>query len=245
MMSGWDEVLSNISAVLNNLNEKGCTDPFFRGHSESHWKLSPGMTRWNMESDDENRLYYGFVSLGGYLLQDNATTWDTLFMMQHHGLPTRLLDWSGNFAVALYFALKGCASEGAVWVLDPYDLNQRTIKVEEVAYLSNDFSDDYLNYFIEQRSKSFGRFPASVVAIGGSSYAARMRSQRGVFTLHNEIQQPLEDIFPEVVHKIVIPEDAIEGAKQFLRLAGVNEYTLFPDLDGLSRYLIDTEFGDA
>lgn len=63
-----------------------------------------------------------------------------------------------------------------------------------------------------------------------------MRAQGGVFTFHKDISKPLEEIY-ENAKRIDIPAEVIPSAKEFLRVNGVNEYRLFPDLDGLARML--------
>ena len=237
-MTAWQKVQRRIE---NALNEFGSPDPFFRGQANSHWGLMPSLARLKHSYDIENRLYYQFISLGGHLIPTGSTTWDVLFLMQHHGLPTRLLDWTENFAVALYFAIKGAKQESALWILDPYKLNRQSLERDVVIYLETSFPEGYERYFIQERNDVFGKFPAQVAAVVGSHRSIRMRSQRGVFTLHRELAQPLEDLYPQCTKKILIPRDATSDAMGFLRLAGVNEATLFPDLDGLARYLRETE----
>ena len=240
-MSTWKRLLNKVQREVDRLAAKDSSDPFFRGQPDSKWKLNPGAARRSINDEAENRLYYGFTSLGSHLFQPNVSTWDVLFLMQHYGIPTRLLDWTENFAVALYFALKGCKSEGAVWMLDPYGLNLESVNEQSIPYPNSDYPVGYHGYFIDERNPSFGKFPAAVMAIGGTSSDTRMRSQRGVFTLHRELRKPLEELYPNAVTKIVIPKSVIPEAKQFLKLSGINEYSLFPDLDGLARYLVDVE----
>lgn len=241
-MNAWDRLVRKIQTAQDELNVR---DPFFRGHGQSQWTLDCGAARRKkFNADVENRFYYNFRSLGGHLLEPHFSGWDVLLAMQHHGLPTRLLDWTENFGVALYFALEESQSRPAVWLLDPYALNKETFGTESVEYLNATFEDGYEAYFIEERSRHFGRFPADVLAIASERSVARMRSQRGVFTLHRSLQQSLEAQFPQHVRKFEIPKAAISGARSFLRMAGINRYALFPDLDGLCRQLCRDELSD-
>jgi hypothetical protein len=236
-MSSWTETYENVIAAASNLSAGEMRDVFFRGQADSTWTLRPELARMKRHEFLENRLYYQFIALGAHLIPATASSWDHLFIMRHHRIPTRLLDWTESFAAALYFALVEPADEAAIWVLDPYKLNELTTERKNLLHLEAAYPDAYTKFFTDSRTTEFGRFPWDVVAVAGSSTSERMRSQRGMFTLHKELEAPLEQLFPAAVQKIEIPSAEYEDARRFVQLAGVNEYALFPDLDGLGRYL--------
>lgn len=99
---------------------------FFRGVSRSTHDLNPSLLREPHPSDNEelalleNNLWVEFrlrsKPLLGYQVRD---AWEAMFIMQQHGLPTRLLDWSRSLAAAAYFAARDLDvdDDGAVWVM--------------------------------------------------------------------------------------------------------------------------------
>jgi len=248
-MKEWNSFLAEVQTHIENLKSSGCDMPFFRGHSQKSWKLLPGLGRQKPEDykkqNIESILYYDFISLGGSLLGKNADSWDILFAMQHHGLPTRLLDWSTTFSAALYFALKpylsrrslpsadlsSCAA--CVWILDPFELNRKAISGPAVLNPYTDLDGTYQENFIEG-SKKFG---AKVLAINPPQHSPRQSAQRSVFTLHSEIFQPLEELDCSSLRRFDLPAESLQDGLSFLSLAGINEFSIFPDLDGLSRHL--------
>jgi hypothetical protein len=230
-MDAWLEHYRNISITIDSATSDIL---FFRGHSDASWELLPTLARTNAvePSVTERIVYFDFQTRAGSLLSIENSSWATVFSMQHHGLPTRLLDWTENFATALYFALKGASGDCCVWMLDPFALNAAALK-EQVLLRPEDLGGTYDDYFISGNKK----LEAKAVAISPLRHHTRIFHQRAGFTIHDELNAPLEKIYPEVLTKIVIPENAQNGARQFLKLVGISEFTLFPDLDGLAREL--------
>lgn len=237
-MDPWQGVLTRAWGLATM---PGAGTRLFRGHSDPDWKLLPSMARpaWRSSKDQEDTEYngyFGFVTAGASLLPVGADAWTVAFAMQHHGLPTRLLDWTHNFAVALYFALRSAEGDTAIWVLDPYELNQRSIGKDLLLHPTQ-LSADYRQYFIDRTAPPDG----NVVAIVPLRHHPRVISQQSAFTLHANLTAPLDELHPNCVTKIVIPHAARRDAETFLHLAGVTEFTLFPDLDALAR-LMKTKF---
>ena len=249
LMSDWSVFLAEVETHLRALAETGCDMPFFRGHSDNKWRLLCGLGRQTpvefKKQNIESILYYDFMSLGGPVLGRKTDSWDVLFAMQHHGLPTRLLDWTTTFAAALYFAIRpylflrnfreatSLPTKPCIWVLDPFELNRLTQRDPAIANPYTDFDGTYHETFIEQ-SKGLG---ADIVAINPTQLTYRQAAQRSAFTLHANLFAPLEVHAPKVVRSFELPVGSLPQAISFLSLAGVNEFTLFPDLDGLVRHL--------
>jgi hypothetical protein len=242
-MSEWSKILDRINEIAEDPGYMTGPGPFFRGQSDAKWDLMPGLGRLILGPETESHLYYHFLAYGSHLLPSHLSGWSILFLMQHHGLPTRLLDWSESLAVALHFALRNARSDAAIWILSPYWLNFGIFGRLEVERLDSVFPEGYENYFVNSRSSSYGRFPAAAIAVSGGSDSSRMRSQRAVFTLHGDLETPLNKLknVGPVAWKVTIPTSVFDYVRRFLRNAGVHEFALFPDLDGLSRHLRDTE----
>jgi hypothetical protein len=233
-MKNWHDILAEVE---NKIHTNDIL--FFRGQNKMSWLLKPGLGRMGLSfaeiKDKEQRLFYDFRNFSGSLLPENQNPWQTIFWMQHYGLPTRLLDWTASFGAALYFAVKGANEDAAVWILDPCALNEKFYKGKYNLYNSDDLPSNY-NYqdvFIDEKLK----FPASVIALAPERYHPRLFHQGAYFTLHRDLEKGLEEICPSALWKIEIPFRLFPEAKTFLELAGINEFLLFQDLDGLSRHL--------
>jgi hypothetical protein len=235
-MDKWLTCYKNIVDTLDELDRDLL---FFRGHADDSWTLLPTLARMRSGNikNSEQVTYFDFHTRAGDLLPDGSSPWHIAFAMQHHGLPTRLLDWTESFAVALYFALKGAKGNACVWVLDPFKLNEILIGRSEL-FRPQDLDYDYDEYFISETKQLL----SSCVAISPLRHHPRVFHQRAGFTVHNELQRPLEELCPKALTKLNIPKDTHLGAEQFLKLAGISEFTLFPDLDGLARELVQENF---
>lgn len=243
-MNDWQNILDQVQMQREVWARNGCDTPFYRGHRIATWKLLCSLGRGEKNTSRaavESALYYDFLSLGGPLFSGKTSSWEVIFTMQHHGLPTRLLDWTHTFAVALYFAIRPMHIEpssksktACVWMMNPFELNKNVGNDSAVYNPEIDLEGDYYENFICE-SKTLG---VPVMAVNPIRSALRQSAQRSVFTLHNEISKPLEEHAPEYLVRIDIPENCFAEAADFLSLAGINEYTLFPDFDGLARQLL-------
>lgn len=225
-----------------------CADPWYRGQSNANWALIPKLGRLTMHDASEGRLHFNFRILGAYFIPPGAGDWEISVLMQHHGVPARLLDWTETFAVAAYFAVRGARGDAALWILNPYELNRDRDDPDEPGgsipcfplsksysyycrrFRDFDFGDDTDNYLVK---------PA--LAVAAASGSTRVRLQRGAFTLHGNPKQPLESLHPKAVHKVIIPAAALPEASKYLEYCGVNELSLFQDLGALARYLVEKE----
>lgn len=233
----WGECLDQVRALLKRYETTGVRFPFFRGQGRSSWQLLPTLHREGLLAYEVS-LYNDFVTSAGPLLRGVESSWDVLFEMRQHGMPTRLLDWTQNFAVALYFATRhmhtGKSDEGAVWILEPLCLNEQSIGEPRI-YSPLHQRDAYSQMFIVKADLPI----EGAVAMTPVQNSLRAVAQQAVCTLHGQESRPLEDQCPEAVAKVLIPLTALGEAREFLFLAGMNEYTLFPDLDGLGRHLTE------
>lgn len=226
-MSGWLEFLAEVREAT-----RGVPYPFFRGCSSAGFTLLPGLFRMRRRSWVEVNVFYDFVTNAKPLLDTaKLRPIETLFEMRHAGIPTRLLDWTTTFGVALHFALAGGGGDPCVWVLEPDVLNRHSVG-DDLLVLS-----DAVEYE-EGRVSYGGKVLELPLAIFPSMQSARIFAQKGHFTVHGTVEEPLEALCPECVRKIALPKGAVKEAREFLVLAGINDYSVFPDVDGLAKFLV-------
>ena len=116
------EIVQNLQDEWSDLETEqiqsdGDAHIWFRGNANKDWELTPKIFRTGNEIGvaDEDELYGEFLRRGCSLAPSLTVGWHSYFLMQHHGIPTRFLDWTDSALVALYFALKACETDAAVW----------------------------------------------------------------------------------------------------------------------------------
>ena len=227
------EYLSIIAGLISDWStpEYGEMRPWFRGHKQAEWSLVPGEYRFTDIDPDEIRSEF-VLKARALLAYPPSSDWEWYFLMQHHGLPTRLLDWTAGSLIGLHFAL--ChdtgQSDAAVWVLDPWALNKRSTKKSDLVLTSDSYSDRYLYPAYRQK-----RIPRRPIAIVPPYNSPRITVQRGAFTVHGSNPRGIDEQFKHALAKIHLGREHCIQMRRELRHAGISEFTLFPDLDGLSR----------
>jgi hypothetical protein len=236
--------LALIDKVWNSWSDRRVdtlADIWFRGHADASWTLAPGLARGASRELSEHRLRHDFFLKSQPFLRELAVPpikdWDWYFLMQHYGLPTRLLDWTESALVALHFALaEGSDSQdGVVWLLNPRDFNKSFSKkrCEFVPIYSDKLLFGYLPSLWDESESRIPKFP---IAFDPPSNSPRISAQRGKFTIHGRLSHALEN-FSELrdsLHRIRVPARFKERLRRQFLLTGVTESVLFPSLSGIA-----------
>ena len=247
------------------------TDPdhewWFRGHGRKSFTLLPSLYRYIPDVVEalemEGRLLREFDNRSRTIREAAGARdpWEILFLMQHHRLSTRLLDWSRNLLIATYFAVHDEAAWGVpddgpcVFVLTPHAWNKNVLGTAGVAGSMGPVTDlsggTMTGYAPRYSGSPVGPLQADAVAIAGPEFAARIVAQRGTFTVFGtkapEAALPLEEQDqaldgPSTLARLDLQGRADEWERA-LRLVGIGAYTAFPDLDGLARELRNAHLG--
>ena len=189
----------------------------FRGVRSTEHKLVPKIGRYKKfkKSRDTVREERYMLRLFkeqavSYMATIPDNNWEWLAIMQHHGMPTRLLDWTRNPLVAAYFAVrKEHDGDSCVY-----------------AFKSN----QYIN--IEKNPDPFDR--GKLGKFIPRHVTRRITAQTSLFTIHPEPTVPFESTR---VDRLLIPADFRKDLKRTLYKYGINETILFPDMDGLCRHI--------
>jgi hypothetical protein len=206
-IDSWSSFQHAIEKYLNG-------EWIFRGVASVEYELVPSAGRGGVSGgyslDREEALFRCFQREAlPYLPFVPQTDWDWLALAQHHGIPTRLIDWSESPLISAYFAVWGNdRSHAGLYVVPrPPDKPAETndpFKAKAVTFV----------------------YPLHV--------SRRITAQRGLFTVH---PSPTDAYQPNDTIQIVIPSFLKPEFRVKLDALGFNHASMFPDLDGLSRLL--------
>ena len=225
---------------------------WYRGLSSHSQPLLPTLHRDTIPVRDESVIMNRFKQNAYEFLEERPEgEWEWMFLARHHGLPSRLLDWSENCLVALFFAAGGFeqngpnSADGVIWCLLPTKLNgiasNSTIRTDVVPMFADhpDLSseDEFLNNYKTSVMSHFIGTPSIPPAAGISIRTTRrIRAQQGVFTVHHAESRPINK-WGDGTHvwRFVIPNEAKMKLLLELRQTGLTLLTLFPELDNVAK----------
>jgi hypothetical protein len=281
-IESFDEYLNTIHSELGQ-NGEGRRRLYFRGQSKratEGYSLTPSVARYKHlgsltlpeREQKECEVLETFSNhLLTYVQHRPQTAWEELAIAQHHGLPTRFMDWTTNPLVALYFAVRntgGRSADSAVYVLISNPKRYADLKrgqavkpvgdaatesaaaPEDDAYA--DFSTDETTPITASVETTMPVDSAELSADVGPlelptpfkiseniiydppHVSPRIRAQDGVLLACWQPMQPLDE---KDYLEIVIKQAAHEDIRRRLDQYGVFDKQLFPDLDGIAKWL--------
>lgn len=220
----------------------------------------------NIKSIEKNidSEYYRKTFL--YLKQSNVKNnfVNRYFLMQHYGIQTRLLDWSENALISLYFAVSSNKEkDGRVWILNPFEMNNITIQkildsdknCKMIPSLSNNYKRKKLinkdgEFRIKEISRRYLWMDFSNDNLPEKSYYplaiyppyidSRLQFQSSCFTIFgNEINGLIDVNNKIVLNSLIIDKEFKVKILEELAILGINENSIYPGLDAIGKTLKD------
>lgn len=225
-----EHTIESIIELFAALKEH-CVGPdfLFRGQREDR-PLLPRIARLSFDPGDrrpdaERRMYEDFRRQAlPFLERVPDNDWDWLALAQHHGMATRLLDWTGNPLVAMWFAVARPAVDSGsavIWILE----------IESADYVEE---KETVNPWSVDRTRVFR--PTHITR--------RVVAQSGWFTVHkyrtkseNFLALDKNSTYKRRLRKLRIPATAFADIRWDLDRCGINGSSLFPELDGLCQHI--------
>ena len=242
-ISTLSEFVEAVLQIKRNSVSGASTEPiWFRGHSDIRWELKPSLYRGNHDPEYEREMIRDFkLNLHNFYEKVPEREIEILFIMQHYGCPTRLMDWTESSLVALFFAVYNTVdADACVWVLFPWSLNKLFLDpmLLSVPEITHDIVKNYeLNNY---NAKIINRCVVGEdpIAIRPPRKTHRILAQRGVFTIHGCKADPFQNIMLNKkglkIDKIDIEKDSKKSLMRELMDSGITHSVLFPEIAGLA-----------
>lgn len=237
--------LSKFFAVADTFLRADRSKYWFRGVDSLSRGLVPSALRYETKADRDKAL--GLLSefrrqvitrLDGDERPEPGDDFAWMQVAQHYGLPTRLLDWTENPTIALYFACQKAKhdlrQDGGVFVLDPALLNETQVRQAAPMDPVNDAAKLAVYAKLDGAESGSG---ARTVAVSPLVITRRIQLQKGAFTLHGSRRFALDDgQAPGLACILVDDGDKATLLKQLAGI-GVEEMSIFPEPEHVCNYL--------
>ena len=239
-ISSLNDVQSCLSEACIKLEDAEGLNLLYRGQADATWDLLPGAARFysSLQHEQGATRRFKMKAQSRHSTLPPTEDWAAwLFVMQHYGHPTRLLDWTESFLAALYFCVENPQhreKDGAVWTLNSVRLNATT--QQNVGQRQQQTQAAISLPFARSEAQDSQLLKAAAIAPQESDL--RMLVQQAGFTIHGGWPiDPLNGIddCEKFLWKFVVPSAKKEELYKILYRLGVRRSTLFPDLGNLAQ----------
>jgi FRG domain len=233
-LKSWDEYVALISdSPYRNWAFRGQRDasaPLFSVISRYFMAFGVHPRAWPRQEDRILRIFKRKAIHFLDQVPDRNDDFEWLALMQDHGAPTRLLDFSWSPYVAAFFALHNATADGVIWACNPVEIKQRKpLDLEKPGNFRKDFLSGSGSFVWLGEPHAMNR---------------RLIAQSGTFLVPADLHKSIEGILNEYPNprntliKFIVPVDKVreKGMRELYRM-NITQATLFPDLDGLARSL--------
>ena len=223
----------------------------YRGLSSANYKLETSLMRSGADYKRvEPHLLRQFKKYAYSHIEDKGNEWFWLSVGQHHGLPTRLLDWSYSPDVALHFATANTTKmdkDGAVWMINYKKAHESLpaslrgiVEEEQTWILTTDILDRMFKNLRELDAKGRERPEDFVIFYEPPAIDQRIYNQFAYFSINSRPDLLLDDWLatrPDVWRKVIIKSKLKWEIRDKLDQRNISERVLFPGLGGLADWL--------
>jgi len=219
----------------------------YRGLSNIEYDLKTSLIRMGGSFTAlEKHLLRNFKKYAHNAHPQGTSDWHWLALAQHHGLPTRLMDWTYSPYAALHFATENIYrydTDGVIWAVNYEKINTYLPDIPK-AIIGRVGSNSFTGEMLLQAYPSLDALDQTdeefVIIFEVASLDQRIVNQFALFSMMSAADGVLSDWlekYPELYFRIKIPAEMKWEIRDRLDQANINERVLFPGLQGLSKWL--------
>jgi hypothetical protein len=245
----WQELQSKLYQGAWQDDLQRFRSPFvFRGVSNANMSLESTLTRLGPGYERRERsLLRNFRKYAHRSAVNVDSLWNWMALAQHHGLPTRLLDWTFSPFVALHFAtadFEQWSKPAAIWCVNCIKVKRHLPPVLRRA-LKDEDSDVLTIEMLDHAAPTLGRLESLsrlrfMAFFEPPSLDERIVNQSALFSVMSNASESVTEwlsTHPDLIYRVIVPSRLKGEVRDKLDQANINERVLLPGLDGLTQWL--------